>query len=229
MTAIAPMTRPRHTHTHSNPTSSAIPPLPEHEPVRDRDDPTLTGAIGEDLAVIDDTLALEVDMLTALLWAPPRLARAVTHALLGSPTQRADDAATDRLPDTRALFYRPTHRLVFDTAAELLDEGTPATPSLVQARLTDRGHTTDTRAVMLEIASPRYGRPVADSADLPHLTRAVLDAWYRRGYTALITRMTQATHDCPTADFAGHWDALTTHAHTAEQRWLTITDALARI
>ena len=81
---------------------------------------------------------------------------------------------------------------------------------------------------MLEIASPRHGRPVADSADLPYLAAALIDAWYRRGYTALLARMQQVTEERPTVELAGHWTALTTHQQAAETRWLAIRDALHR-
>ena len=62
----------------------AIEPLPELETVTAGDDLTLTGTIGDDTAEVDNTLALELDMLTALLWAPPARARHVVEALIGS-------------------------------------------------------------------------------------------------------------------------------------------------
>ena len=75
----------------------------------------------------------------------------------------------------------------------------------------------------------RHGRPVADSADLPHLAAALIDGWYRRGYRALLARMTQVTAERPTVELAGHWTALTGHQQTAETRWLAIRDTLSRI
>ena len=180
------------------PPATAIEPLPELETVASGDDLTLTGAVGEDTAEFDNTLALELDMLTALLWAPPARARQVVDALIGSRVA--------------------VHQDVFDTVVALLDEGSPATPVLVNARFADRGLTTRTRSVMLEIASPRHGRPVADSADLPYLAAALVDGWYRRGYRALLARMTQVTAERPTVD-----------QQTAETRWLAIRDTLARI
>ncbi|MCK8616327.1 hypothetical protein [Gordonia sp. C13] len=211
-----------------HPPATAIDPLPELETVTPGDDPTLVGAIGTDTE-LDDTLALELDMLTALVWAPPELARSVVDALIGTHTDREAGNTTTVLPAGSVVFLRDVHQEVFDTVAALLDEGSPATPVLVNARLADRGLTTRTRAVMLEIASPRHGRPVADSADLPYLAAALVDAWYRRGYTALLARMTQITAERPTAELAGHWTALTIHQQAAETRWLAIRDTLARI
>ncbi|MFT4397865.1 hypothetical protein ACLTEW_23315 [Gordonia lacunae] len=211
------------------PPATAIEPLPELETVTAGDDLTLTGALSDDLSELDDTLALELDMLTALLWAPPALANAVVNALVGTRDDRDTGTATTVVPAGTALFCRSVHQDVFDTVVALLDEGSPATPVLVNARFADRGLTTRTRSVMLEIASPRHGRPVADSADLPHLAAALIDGWYRRGYRALLARMTHVTTERPTAELAGHWTALTAHQQAAETRWLAIRDTLARI
>lgn len=210
------------------PPATAIEPLPELETVTAGDDLTLTGTIGDDTAEVDNTLALELDMLTALLWAPPVRARQVVEALIGSRADR-DAGTTTVLPVGSVVFLSAVHQEVFDTVVALLDEGSPATPVLVNARFADRGLTTRTRSVMLEIASPRHGRPVADSADLPHLAAALIDGWYRRGYRALLARMTQVTNERPTAELAGHWTALTAHQQAAETRWLAIRDTLARI
>ncbi|PZT97263.1 MAG: hypothetical protein DI630_21955 [Gordonia sp. (in: high G+C Gram-positive bacteria)] len=210
------------------PPATAIEPLPELETVTAGDDLTLTGTIGTD-AEVDNTLALELDMLTALLWAPPARARQVVDALIGSRADRDAGATTTVLPVGSVVFLSAVHQDVFNTAVALLDEGSPATPVLVNARFADRGLTTRTRSVMLEIASPRHGRPVADSADLPHLAAALVDGWYRRGYRALLARMTQVTAERPTAELAGHWTALTAHQQAAETRWLAIRDTLARI
>ena len=210
------------------PPATAIEPLPELETVTAANDLTLTGTIGDDTAEVDNTLALELDMLTALLWAPPARARHVVEALIGSRADR-DAGTTTVLPAGSVVFLSAVHQDVFDTVVALLDEGSPATPVLVNARFADRGLTTRTRSVMLEIASPRHGRPVADSADLPHLAAALIDGWYRRGYRALLARMTQVTAERPTTELAGHWTALTAHQQAAETRWLAIRDTLARI
>nr|WP_245551350.1 hypothetical protein [Gordonia rhizosphera] len=206
---------------------TAIEPLPELETVTPGQDPTLAGAIG-DTATLDDTLALELDTLTALLWAPPVMARRVLDALIGTRADRDAGRTATTLPGGSVLFLRETHQTVFDAAVALVDEGSPATPVLVNARLAEHGLAGRTRTVMLDIGSPPHGRPVADSADLPYLAAALIDAWYRRGYTALLARMTHATLQRPTAELAGHWTALTTHQHAAETRWLAIRDALAR-
>ncbi|MCZ4537753.1 hypothetical protein O4159_20325 [Gordonia terrae] len=211
------------------PPATAIEPLPELETVTAGDDLTLTGTIGDDTAEVDNTLALELDMLTALLWAAPARARHVVEALIGSRADRDAGTTTTVLPAGSVVFLSAVHQEVFDTAVTLLDEGSPATPVLVNARFADRGLTTRTRSVMLEIASPRHGRPVADSADLPHLAAALVDGWYRRGYRALLARMTQVTTERPTAELAGHWTALTAHQQAAETRWLATRDTLARI
>ncbi|MBA5846335.1 hypothetical protein [Gordonia amicalis] len=210
------------------PPATAIEPLPELETVTAGDDLTLTGTIGDDTTEVDNTLALELDMLTALLWAPPARARQVVGSLIGSRGDR-DAGTTTALPTGSVVFLSAVHQEVFNTVVTLLDEGSPATPVLVNARFADRGLTTRTRSVMLEIASPRHGRPVADSADLPHLAAALVDGWYRRGYRALLARMTQVTAERPTAELAGHWTALTAHQQAAETRWLAIRDTLARI
>ena len=223
--------KPEVTHTGPpQPPATAIEPLPELETVTAGDDLTLTGTIGEDTAEIDNTLALELDMLTALLWAPPARARQVVETLIGSRTDRdAGTTTTTMLPVGSVVFLSAVHQDVFNTVVALLDEGSPATPVLVNARFADRGLTTRTRSVMLELASPRHGRPVAGSADLPHLAAALIDGWYRRGYRALLARMTQVTAERPTAELAGHWTALTGHQQAAETRWLAIRDTLARI
>ncbi|PKZ62644.1 hypothetical protein CYJ73_25980 [Gordonia terrae] len=226
---IVMVDKPEVTHTDPpQPPATAIEPLPELETVTAGDDLTLTGTIGTETE-LDNTLALELDMLTALLWAPPARARQVVEALIGSRADRDAGTTSTALPAGSVIFLGSVHQDVFDTVVALLDEGSPATPVLVNARFADRGLTTRTRSVMLEIASPRHGRPVADSADLPHLAAALIDGWYRRGYRALLARMNQVTAERPTAELAGHWTALTGHQQTAETRWLAIRDTLARI
>ncbi|UOG23750.1 hypothetical protein MTX80_23415 (plasmid) [Gordonia amicalis] len=207
--------------------AGAIEPLPELETVADGTDLTLTGVIA-DADTLDDTLALELDMLTALVWAPPARGRAVVEALIGTRADRDAGNATYVLPLNSVLFLHRSHQIIWETVVALHDEGVPVQPRLVVARLTDQGHATRTRSAMIEIISPRHGSPVADSADLPHLAAALIDSWYRRGYTALLARMQQVTEERPTAELAGHWVALTGHQQTAETRWLAIRDALHR-
>lgn len=220
-----------HIHEHSQPANSSIEPLPELETVAAGDDLTLTGAFAGDSLDTDAAAAtaIELDMLTSLLWAPPTLARQVAHTIIGPPAARNVADSTTTLPSTATLFWRPAHQYVFDTAVAILDEGTPATVSLVQARIIDDGNMARVHSLILELAAPRYGRSVAASEDLPHLAAAVVDGWYRRGYNALLARMTHVVRQRPATELAGHWAALTTHAQTAETRWLAIRDNLARI
>jgi hypothetical protein len=103
-----------------------------------RDDLTLTGTTGDDTAEVDNTLALELDMLTALLWAPPARGRQVVGALIGSRADRDAGTTSTVLPAGRVVFFNAVHQNVFDTAVALLDEGSPATPVLVNARFADR-------------------------------------------------------------------------------------------
>lgn len=207
--------------------ASSIEPLPELETVADGTDLTLTGVIA-DADTLDDTLALELDMLTALVWAPPARGRAVVEALIGTRADRDAGNATHVLPVNSVLFLHRSHQTIWETVVALHDEGVPVQPRLVVARLTDQGHATRIRSAMIEIISPRHGSAVADSADLPHLAAALIGAWYRRGYTALLARMQQVTEERPTAELAGHWAALTSHQQTAEIRWLAIRDAMHR-
>ncbi|MCD2147403.1 hypothetical protein LQ419_19510 [Gordonia paraffinivorans] len=131
----------------------AVEPLPELETVAHGQDLTLAGAIA-DPDTLDDAMRLEVDMLTALVWAPPQLARSVVEAIIGTHTDRQAGTTTTVLPAGSVLFWRDAHQDVWDTVVTLLDEASPATPVLVNARLADRGLTTRTRGIMLEIASP---------------------------------------------------------------------------
>jgi hypothetical protein len=210
------------------PGASAIEPLPELETITTSDDPTRYGTLDatEDL---DAALELELAFLACLLYAPPAMSHAVITALIGARTNTTADHP-DVLPADTTLFLGPANRLIFDTAVELIDQGTPATPQLVQARLTDQGQHRRTKGAMLDIVAPAQPRPtVAGGADLPHLAAALVDAWYRRGYLALITRMHHHTTSRPVDELAGHWAALTDHQQTAERRRLAVRDHLARI
>lgn len=209
------------------PDATAIEPLPELETISPGEDLTLLGVTSpaED---IDAAIELELTFLAALLYAPPAMARAVIEAMIGDRTTTDPNPAV--LPAETTLFLGPANRLIFDAAVALLDEGTPATPQLVQARLTDNAQHRHTKGAMLDIVAPAQPRPlVAGGADVPHLAAALVDAWYRRGYTALITRMQQMITTRPVDELGGHWAALTTHQQAAERRRLTVRDNLARI
>lgn len=213
---------------HPVPADTAIEPLPELETVAAGDDLTLHGAL-EAAEDVDAAIDLELTFLAALLYAPAAMARAVVDAMIGTRTTAAADDP-DVLPAQTTLFLGPANRLIFDTAVALIDEATPATPQLVQARLTDNAQHRQTKGAMLDIVAPATPRPlVAGGADLPHLAAALVDAWYRRGYLALITRMHHMTTTRPVDELAGHWAALTRHQQTAERRRLTVRDNLARI
>ncbi|MYR08973.1 hypothetical protein GTV32_22840 [Gordonia sp. SID5947] len=207
--------------------ASAIEPLPELETVTDADDLTLYGVL-DPADDIEAALELELTFLAALLFAPAAIARQVITAVIGTRDESAPDLTV--LPVDTTLFLGPANRLIFDAAVTLIDEGTPATPQLVQARLTDQNLHRHTKNAMLDIISPATPRAtVVGGADLPHLAAALVDAWYRRGYRALVTRMHQMIATRPVDELGGHWTALTAHQQTAERRRLTVRDNLARI
>lgn len=205
--------------------------MPELETVTGTDDPTVHGALeatGLETGEVDAAIDLESTFLAALLFAPAGIAHAVIHAIIGTRTTPTPDP--DVLTANTTLFLSPANRLVFDAAVALIDEGTPATPQLVHARLTDQGLHRHTKTAMLDIISPAIPRAtVAGGADLPHLAAALVDAWYRRGYHALIARMQQMTATRPVDELGGHWAALTHHQQSAERRRLAVRDHLARI
>ena len=73
--------------------------------------------------------ALELEFLTALVWAPVEESRRVVHALVGDRSVRAvSDQPLDAIPLSSALFLSPTHQAVFGAVVDLVDTDTPLTP-----------------------------------------------------------------------------------------------------
>lgn len=186
---------------------------------------------GDDLDEITDTLALEFELLTALVWAPDSVTRDVVTALIGDAGTRESTHGRPgtAIPLSHTLFLSTGHTILFTTIVAMIDEGMPVTPTLLLARLREAGHHRTVAALLPDLAAPRGHTPLPGGIDTPHLAAALVDAWYRRGYTALLARMTHATTTEPTDTLAGHWSALTTHAAAAERRWLTIRDTLASL
>ncbi|UZF59375.1 hypothetical protein LH935_28310 (plasmid) [Gordonia polyisoprenivorans] len=184
---------------------------------------------GEDLGEITETLTLEFELLTALVWAPDPVTRDVVTALVGDAVtrDRTHGRPDTAIPLSHTLFLSTGHTILFTTIVAMIDEGMPVTPTLLLARLRDTGHHRTVAALLPDLAAPRGHTPLPGGIDTPHLAAALVDAWYRRGYTALLARMTHATTTEPTDTLAGHWSTLTTHAAAAERRWLTIRDTLA--
>jgi len=178
---------------------------------------------------IDIQIRSELEFLTSLVWAPDTAAG--VHALVGDHQHRATTAGQphDRIPLTHlhTLFLHPVHARLFATLVELVDEGTPVSPAILGTRagLADR----TLRPTLLAIAAPTGHGPLPGGTDVPHLARGIVDAYYRRGYTALISRMTHALAEADTDALAGHWATLTEHQQTAERRRLAVTDALAAL
>ncbi|MFC3244896.1 hypothetical protein ACFOJ6_24700 [Gordonia humi] len=131
------------------------------------------------------------------------------------------------LAHLHSFFLYAPHTTVFTTVIELVDEGSPVTPAILAARIgmTDRR----LRPTLLAIAAPTGHGPLPGGADVPYLARAIVDAYYRRGYTALLSTMQHALAEADTDDLAGHWRTLTNHQQDAERRRLAIADALARL
>lgn len=182
---------------------------------------------------VDATERLELRFLNSLIWAPTPLAAQVIAALIGTPEQRdhhTHAAPPDAyLPTTAPLLWQPTCQLVFATIVELIDEGSPLCPELVDARLASRGQRRRALNVLLTTISPRDHTALPGSHDLPHLAAALVDAWYRRGFRTLAVRAAQLADTVDVDELAGHLHELTTHQQRAEQRRLTIRDTLARL
>ena len=166
-----------------------------------------------DLYPVDDTIRLELEFLTALTWAPDPVTAAAVHAMVG--TGFPDDT---RLPLDTALFLRPAHALVFAAIVARVDDGAPVTPTLLAESLTDPKARAGLRDVLLEIGAPTGQGPLPGGADVPHLAIAVVEHWYRRGYTALVSRMALACEESPTDELADRWAELTGHQQIAHRR-----------
>jgi len=179
---------------------------------------------------VDDTVRLELEFLTSLIWAPDAMTTAAVHAVVGTANDRSD--ASDRhLPLGTLLFLRPAHGALFATIVARVDAELPVTPTLVIEGLGDPQARAALREVMLDVAAPgsRGPGPLPGGADVPHLATALLDRWYRRGYLGLIARMSLHGEDAATDALAGHWAALTEHQQRAERRWSSVRTLLARL
>ena len=197
---------------------------PVLETVHDGTD-TLAG-IPTDLDDVDAQIHAERDFLTSLVWSPATAA--AIHALVGDHQLRADTNSNpaDRIPLAHPLFLSPAHAAIFQAVTELVDEGVPVTPQILAARLSSER---TLRSILLDIAAPSGHGPLPGGADVPYLARGLVDAYYRRGYIALLARMNHAVAEADTDDLAAHWAALTDHQHAAERRRFAVTDALAKL
>ncbi|MDV7136919.1 DnaB-like helicase N-terminal domain-containing protein [Williamsia muralis] len=174
-----------------------------------------TGHLGADVSTEDAvTTSVEAAFLTALMWAPKDLAQQVRQVMTG--------------PDRWNPFWSPAHAEIFDAVSSVLDEGGPATPVLVQARLFETGRLARVEQHLFAILSPAQG-PLIGGVELPHLAAKVIDQWYRRGYAGLLARMSQIRETVSVEELAGHWENLTGHQQRAEELWLTKRDQLARL
>ena len=173
--------------------------------------------------------ALELEFLTALVWAPAEESRRVVHALVGDRSVRAvQDHPVDAIPLSSALFLSPPHEAVFGAVVDLVDADTPPTPTLLAAHLRSRAASSDERrdfrGVLLDVTSPAGRVPL--SAELPHLARSLVDSWYRRGYVALTLRMGTVIEYAPPAELSRNWADLSVHERAATRRRAAVHAAL---
>lgn len=180
-----------------------------------------------DLDPVDDTIRLELEFLTSLIWAPDAVTAAAVTALVGTAAERS--ACADVLPLETALFLRPAHALVFAAVVARVDDALPVTPTLLAEGLSDPKARSSARDVLLEIGAPSGQGPLPGGADVPYLASAVVDHWYRRGYLALVSTMALACEESPTGELADRWASLTVHQQRAHRRRLEVGLRLARI
>ncbi len=179
------------------------------------DDYTAAGSLGADPgAEIDVATDLEQELLSALMWAPLAIARAVAAQL-----------------DTKH-FWVPQHARIFAAIDAVATNAAPS-PALVNAQLMATGGQGELSArsaqkTMLALVAPTH-RPIAVAAQVPYLAIAVIDGWYRRGYTALLTAMDQRRREAPIEELAEHWAQLTGYQQRAESDWLTRRQALTEV
>ncbi|QRY63674.1 hypothetical protein JVX90_05515 [Gordonia sp. PDNC005] len=179
-------------------------------------------------ADLDDTIRLELEFLTSLVWAPATVAVAAVHAMIGRPEER-DPPSRDLLPVDTVLFLRPVHTAVFAAVVARTDAGLPVTPTLLTEGIADPKERAGLRSVLLDIAAPSGAGPLPGGADVALLAVALTDHWYRRGYLSLLARMSLACEESATADLAGFWRGLTDHQQIAEARWLSVRQRLTRV
>ncbi|MBT0568595.1 DnaB-like helicase N-terminal domain-containing protein [Williamsia sp. CHRR-6] len=176
---------------------------------------TAGGSLGDDPEVeVDVATDLEQELLSALMWAPPSLARAVAAQL-----------------DIKH-FWVPQHARIFAAIAAVATNAGPS-PALVNAQLLATGgqgefSTRSAQKTMLALVAPTH-RPVAVPGQVRYLAIAVIDGWYRRGYTALLTAMDQRRQEAPIEELSGHWAQLTGYQQRAESDWLTRRQALTEV
>ena len=176
---------------------------------------------------IDDAIRLELEFLTALIWAPAPMTTATIGVLTGTPAER--QRSDDHLPAATGLFLRPIHETLFATIVTRVDQGLPVTPTLISEGIDDPRDRHALRTLMLEIATPSGPVPPPGGTAVPHLAVALIDRWYRRGYAGLLSRMGLAVEESPTADLADHWSSLTTHQQRAHHRWSVIRERLLEL
>ncbi|MFT3716070.1 MAG: hypothetical protein QM774_09030 [Gordonia sp. (in: high G+C Gram-positive bacteria)] len=197
---------------------------PELETVASHDDVALLG-IPVEIDDIGETLGVEREFLTALVWAPAPLTVGVVHALVGGRDRRD---GPEVIAVSAPLFYSPDHSDLFRRVIASVDADDPLTPAALGAIAADPDTSTRYRNLLMEIASPNADSPwpVPSDTDLPALAAAVVDQWHRRGYRALLDRMTTVLIEEPSRTLGGHWDALTVHQRAAETRRSAVVQAL---
>ena len=198
---------------------------PELETVASHDDVALFG-IPVEIDDIGETLTVERELLTALVWAPATLTVDVVQALVGDAASRDSGAA---IPLSAALFYSPDHTELFRRLVASVDAA-PLTPLALGAHAA-QATSPRFRNLLMEIASPNADGPwpLPSDADLPALAVAVVDQWHRRGYRALLDRMTTVLIEEPSSALGAHWEALTVHQRTAEDRRAAVVHTLSAI
>ena len=169
-------------------------------------DPTQGGALGDDpeteISVATD---VEETLLTALMWARAETAGRILSAIEAKH------------------FWRPVHVLIATAIADVAATTAPS-PALVNVRLMETGAyrgpmAQQLRSLMVSLAAPT-DRPVTHELAITPLAVALLDAWYRRGYTALLRRMEQHRLEASVEELGDCWAQLTRFQQRAEADWM---------
>ena len=169
-------------------------------------DPTISGALGDDLDTeISVATDVEETLLTALMWTSAETAGRILSAIEAKH------------------FWRPVHALIATAIADVAATTAPS-PALVNVRLMDTGAyrgpmAQQLRSLMVSLAAPT-NRPVTHELAITPLAVALLDAWYRRGYTALLRRMEQHRLEASVEELGDCWAQLTRFQQRAEADWM---------
>ncbi|MBE7194409.1 MAG: hypothetical protein INR66_18240, partial [Gordonia polyisoprenivorans] len=82
-------------------------------------------------------------------------------------------------------------------------------------------------SLMVSLAAPT-NRPVTHEHAITPLAVALLDAWYRRGYTALLRRMEQHRLEASVEELGDCWAQLTRFQQRAEADWMARRQTLTK-